>query len=206
MIRRLSTQRWMWPMVLLSILAILAAAHTAQGQGATVRLEAPSKGLKVGGEPFDVAVVVDDVTNLGAFEFQLTYDQGIVELQDVQNGPFLASSGRQVNCLPPDKAPGTVLLRCVTLGATPDGPNGSGTLATVTFRALGAGTSPLHFGHVILTDPPANILASGTEDASVTIEPKQGGFRWVVWGPVIGAVAVVLVVGSVWYTRRRSLP
>lgn len=206
MIQRLSTQRWMWPILLLSILAILVAAHTAHGQGATVRLEVPSKGLKVGGEPFNVAVVVDDATNLGAFEFELTYDQGIVELQDAQEGPFLGSSGRRVNCLPPDKAAGSVLLRCVTLGATPDGPNGSGTLATLTFQPVGAGTSPLHFVRVIVTDPPANILASGTEDASVTIEQK-GGFRWALWGPVIGGVAAVLAVAGAgaWYARRRRL-
>jgi hypothetical protein len=59
---------------------------------------------------------------------------------------------------------------------------------------------------VIVTDPPANILASGTEDASVTIEQK-GGFRWALWGPVIGGVAAVLAVAgaSAWYARRRRL-
>jgi hypothetical protein len=65
---------WLATSLLMLISALLAVAHTTQGQGTTVRLEVPSKEPEAGAEPFDVTVLVDSVTNLGAFEFELTYD------------------------------------------------------------------------------------------------------------------------------------
>jgi general secretion pathway protein D len=155
-------------------------------------------------------VVVDDVTNLGAFEFELTYDPDVVELQEAKEGLFLGSSGRPVQCLPPRRSEGSIVFTCVTLGATPDGPTGSGVLAALTFQPVGAGTSPLHLEQLILTDPPANRLPSQTEDASVTVEQTQeGGFRWALWGPVIGGVAAALAAagaGAWWLLRRPRQP
>jgi hypothetical protein len=221
MMPRLSRQRWIWPAVLLSLLAIVAT-YTAQAQGAAVtpvtptpthtptpsiiRMEGPNKSPIAGGEPFDVTVDVNDVTNLGAFEIVLTYDPNVVELQDIKEGPFLGSSGRRVECMPPRRTEGYVDFACVTLGATPDGSTGSGLLATLTFQPVGAGTSPLHFEDLILADPPANRLPSQTEDASVTVGKGQGsGFSWVLWGPVIGGVAVALAAAAAgaWWLRRR---
>jgi len=191
--------------LLILIPALLVDAHATQGQGATVRLEVPSKEPQVGAGSFDVSVLVDDVTNLGAFEFQLTYDGNVVETEDAKEGPFLGSSGRRVQCLPPEMASGSLVFRCVTLGATPDGPTGSGVLAVVTFRPAGAGTSSLHFGRVVLTDPPGTPFAAGTEDASLIVEESGGGFAWILWGSVAGGVAAVLVLSgaAVWWFRRR---
>jgi hypothetical protein len=194
--------------VLLSVVAVFVAAHTAESQGTVVRLEVPSESLKVDGEAFSVDVIVNDVANLGSFQLALTYDPGVIEFQDVKEGPFLGSSGRRVECLPPDTTAGSVGFLCVTLGATPDGPSGSGVLATLTFQPVGAGTSPLHFSILVLTDPPASRLPADTEDASVRVEqPGGGGIRWALWGPVIGGIAAVLVVAGAgaWYARRRWL-
>jgi general secretion pathway protein D len=206
MMPKLSRQRWTWSTVLLSLLAMVAI-HTALAQTTTIRVEIPSEGPKAGGESFSVNVVVDDVTNLGAFEFQLTYDPSVVELQDFKEGPFLGSSGRRVECLPPRSEEGSLDFTCVTLGATPDGPTGSGVLATLTFQPVGAGTSSLHLKQVVLADPPANRLPAQAEDASVTVgQTQEGGFRWVLWGPVIGGAGVALAAAAAagtWWLRRR---
>jgi len=205
MIPGLGRQRWIRLVIGLCMAAILFAAHTVHGQDTTVRLEVPSQELKVGGGLFSIAVVAAHVTNLGAFEFELTYDQHILKFQDIQEGPFLGSSGRRVDCLPPRSTEGSAFFTCVTLGSTPEGPDGSGVLATLTFQAVGAGTSPLHFARLILTDPPANRLPSQIEDASVTVvEGQNGGFRWVVWGPVIAGVATVLAASAAQWFRRRA--
>jgi len=204
--QRLSKGPWIWPIAFLSVVAVFAAAGTAQGQDTTVRLEVPREHLKVGGQPFSVSVAVDDVTNLGAFEFELTYDPNIVEIKDVQEGPFLGSSGRPVTCFPPRRAVGSTAFTCVTLGATPDGPAGSGALATLTFQPVGVGTSLLHFARLTLTDPPANRLAAEAEDTSLTVGQMQAGnFHWALWGPVIGIGALVAgaaAVSAAWWARR----
>jgi hypothetical protein len=206
MMLRLSRQRWIWPAVLLSLLAMVIA-QTAQAQGTTVRLETPPDTPIAGRESFDVTAVVDNVTNLGAFQFQLTYDSHVIELQDVKEGPFLGSSGRPVQCLPPRRTEGSIDFTCVTLGATPDGPAGSGVLAILTFQPVGAGTSPLHFEQLILTDPPANRLPSEMEDTSLIVEQAPGGgFSWVLWGPVIGCVGLALAAAAVGTWRLRHRP
>ena len=205
MMTRLSRQRWMWLAVLPALLAIVAA-HTAQSQApSVVRIETPKEDLKPGGEAFGVTVMVDDVTNLGAFQIRLTYDPNILQFQDVKEGQFLGSSGRPVECLPPNTPQGAIDFTCVTLGSTPEGPTGSGELATVTFQPLGSGTSPLHFDLLILADPPANPLPAQAQDASITVGgTEDGGFRWVLWGPVIGGVALALAAaGAVVLWSRR---
>jgi hypothetical protein len=197
-------RRWMWLAALPLLLAFLAT-YTVQGQApSVVRIETPKGDLEPNGEAFGVTVMVDDVTNLGAFQITLSYDARIVEFQDVKEGPFLGSSGRQVQCLPPLASEGSIDFTCVTLGSTPDGPTGSGMLATLTFKPVGSGTSPLHFKQIILADPPADRLPSLAEDAAITVQEAQHGFRWVLWGPVIGGVVLVLAgMGAFAYWLRR---
>jgi hypothetical protein len=214
---------------------LLSAAPRASAQEATVHLEATSARTTANGGSFTASVVVEDVTNLGAFQLGLEYDPSILSLVDIKEGPFLGSSGRQVNCLPPRIEQSSVGFICVTLGATPDGPSGSGVLSTITFQPLAAGSSLLHFSRVTLTNPPAQVLPATGEDACLRLErasdgaftaalstapasPTEGnpclaaqsgggsgsGFDWVIWGPIIGGVAVALVVAGsfAWWARR----
>ena len=207
MMLRSGMRTWMPAAVLLPLAALAGAVYSAQSQGTLVRLEVPTAHLQAGGQPFDVSVLVDNVTNLGAFEFELTYDPKVVEFQEAHEGPFLGSSGRSVYCLTPQTVEGSLTFSCVTLGATPDGPNGSGVLASVTLRPAGAGNSPLRLSRAVLTDPPANRLPTASQDASVTVEGSggSGGRPWILWGPAIGVIALVLAVaaGAIWRLRRR---
>ena len=181
----------------------------AQGQGTTVRLVRPAEPPTSGGPPFAVSVVVDNVVDLGAFEFDLTYDPAALKFVDIQQGPFVGSSGREVRCLRPRTEQGSVRLTCLTLGAKPDGPNSSGELAAVTFQPLAPGSSALRFARAIVTDAPAQPLRAHAQDATITIsaatESGGGGFAWALWGPVIGIGALVLgaaAVSAAWWVRR----
>jgi len=197
---------------LTGVAVLLLGASPAAGQEATVRMEAPSTEIVANGSPFTVSVVVQDVTNLGAFEFDLTYDSAILTSAGIEEGVFLGSSGRQVQCLPSRTQAGLVGLTCVTLGATPDGPNGSGVLASITFQPIAPGSSTLHLTRLTLTDPPAQPIAAQAKDATITVSGPPGsgggGFAWALWGPVIGVGALALGAAAVWTAwrvcRRRS--
>jgi hypothetical protein len=209
MMEKRSTRSWRWGAGLAVALVALTAALApqAQGQGATVRLVPPTEPPISGGPPFTMSATVDDVTNLGAFELILTYDPAVLRYSDMQQGPFLGSTGRRVQCLPPQAAEGSVGLTCVTLGATPDGPNGSGELATITFEPLAQGSTTVHFARLTLTDPPANSMPAQAQDATVKVSGSggSGGFRWALWGPIIGGVILALGAASgsaVWWVRR----
>lgn len=236
----------------LAVVALgLAALIDGSGAGAQepkVRLEVPSEKIEVGDEPFPVEVVVEDVTNLGAFEFDLRYDSNLLRFVEVSEGAFLGSSGRTVECLEPRLSPGSVRFVCVTLGREPAGPDGSGTVAVLTLEPLVPGTSPLRFQVLTITQPDAQRIEAVVEDGSVGIAPvggevpptpteappaegtpapdstpasvatpasatttastdggDGGGTNWALWGPVIGAVAVVVVgaAGIAWWSRTR---
>lgn len=202
-----------WRLLLATLVAASLFAWVGQqtyAQEPIVSVEMASTTVDAGGDVFTASIVVQNVTNLGAFQFDLAYDAAVLAAEGVEEGDFLGSSGREVRCLPPREQAGSVGLSCVTLGAAPDGPTGSGVLATVTFRPVAAGASTLHFARVTLTDPPANQLPSQAQDVTVTVEGDNGGsssgFRWVLWGPVIGGAAAALVAagGFAWWTRRRQ--
>jgi hypothetical protein len=214
-------------------LATVTLASRVGAQEAKVRLEVPATPLTIGGAPFSAKVVVDDVANLGAFEFELHYDDSILQYVKVAEGPFLASSGRVVQCLDPQLATGSVHFVCVTLGPTPAGPDGSGTLATVDLKPVGAGVSPLQFQVVTLTHPNAEQIPATYEHGSISVANEEGivpempaatpaeltggeassststggggGMNWALWGSVIGVIGVLAVAsaGVVWWSRAR---
>ena len=81
---------------------------------------------------------------------------------DVQIGPFLASTGRETQCVrqedrtPPDE----VRYGCFSMGEQ-EGPNGSGLIATVQFDVEGDGQSPLELDQVRITDPDGTLQNAG---------------------------------------------
>lgn len=202
-------------------LATLTVASTAGAQEAKLRLEAPSGDIGPADPPFTVDVVVEDVVNLGAFEFDLHYDSSILGFVNVERGPFLGSSGRRVECLDPRLEPGSLRFVCVTLGALPPGADGSGVLATVTLAPAGPGTSPLRFYSAILARPDGQPIAAALQDASITVASpgtpgtpaatgtsNDGGTNWPLWGSLFGGAAVLVVAaaGVAWWSRAQKQP
>jgi hypothetical protein len=136
--------------------------------GTTVCVQPPELTTPPGNN-FSVDIVVDEVSDLGSYEFTLAFDPSVIALTGVSNGPFLGSTGRTVSCNDPTLGAGTVRLVCRTLGAAPPGPSGSGVLATVGFFALAEGSSELHLQGVILTDISGTAIPAGSQDGTVIV-------------------------------------
>jgi hypothetical protein len=143
------------------------------GATATMRIDPVSSTVAVG-QIFSVTVVIDNVTNLGGFEFDLSYTAGIVQpgtdpVSDcVRLGPFLGSSGRDVHKLGPNVSDGLIEYGAWSSGA-PAGPSGSGTLAIITFKAVATGTTPLGLRNANATDPVGTVLAVNVQDGQVEV-------------------------------------
>ena len=138
---------------------VAAAGPTGVGQSspqpsgpATVSIQ-PSAGTVVVGERFTVTIRIDGLaTPLSAFQFDLGYDPALVAPLGAEPGPFLPSTGRAVICpQPTTPITGTLRYACASTGRA-GGPTGSGALATLTFVALGAGTSDLALSALQLPD------------------------------------------------------
>jgi hypothetical protein len=155
--------RFLGPIGLLGVGLLIAAASAARApddtsaaQGATVRLLPSSQNVQRG-DTFTIDVAAENVTNLAAFEFTISFDPDILSAGSIQESGFLGSTGREVWCEgpltePPYVSPGNVKFGCNTRRADTALPSGSGVLATVTFVAIGAGVSPLTFGMLQLAN------------------------------------------------------
>lgn len=193
----------------------------AQSGDAVLRVTGPTSSVNKGDErvPFDITV--DNVKNLGAFQFDLTYDADVFELTDAEHdaekGDFLGSSGRPVVCNPPviDTGAGVARFTCITLGSSPAGADGSGKLATIYLHAKGSGSTDIELKSAKLVEPanpaldPVDAAALPqitftTENTSIKVTGGGGGMNWLIWGPIIVVVLVLVAVGAYAVMRMRS--
>lgn len=80
---------------------------------------------------------------LAAFEFTIRFDPALLQPEAASLGPDLGRTGRQFQCLQPVQERGSFSFGCISIGLEPAGPQGTLTLAAVTFQPLSAGSSPL---------------------------------------------------------------
>lgn len=118
--------------------------------------------------PLSVTLTVENVADLGGFDTDLTYDPDILAFEDVTLGSFLAQSDRQFYLLGPNVDSGQVSFGAYSVG-TGAGPEGSGTLAVVTFAPQALGTSGLDQQDTQLIDTSAEVVAAEVYSASVTV-------------------------------------
>jgi hypothetical protein len=130
---------------------------------------------------FEVDVMAEDVVNLGAYEFALIFDPDVVEVTGVENGPFLESTGRTAYVVDEDldNVVGMLTFAAASHDGELEGPDGDGVLATVTFEAVGVGTSDLELMDVILADTAGMELPGPvTTDGMVEVTKEAVGFEF----------------------------
>jgi hypothetical protein len=124
------------------------------------------------GDTFSVEVIVTNASDIGSFEFELSFDGVRMTPISAVDAGFLGSSGRTVQCPPEiiDPSGSKIRFGCATIGASPPGPDAPGVLAVVTFTANISGSFPLQFTKSTLSDPLADPILVSATDGSVTIQ------------------------------------
>jgi hypothetical protein len=122
---------------------------------------------------FSVNATVNNVTDLGGWEFKLYFLKSLINFATTAEGPFLKQGGSTVFFIVEstnshNATHGRVWLTCSLLGGVP-GVNGSGTLATINFQAVGFGTTPLHFADSVLGDSTATPIQHTPVDGAAEI-------------------------------------
>ncbi len=130
---------------------------------------------------------VDAQAGLGAFDFNVVYDNrylhipitnlnGIPPAGTVNLGPFLASTARQTECdapavryIPDSVTFYNISMLCTTLGQTPQGPQGSGVLASFKFQP------DLTYGQETTLSIADSVLADASIDAAEIVHTKVNG-------------------------------
>lgn len=117
-----------------------------------------------------VDVRIENVTTLGAYQFDVLFDPDIVEVTAVTNGDFLGSTGLGVLPLGPDidNTSGVVTFGAVTLGAQ-DGPSGAGVLATITLTTKSDGVTGIDLTNIILIGSDLSDITATDTDGTMTV-------------------------------------
>lgn len=135
-------------------------------------------------------IAIDDIADLYAYQFSINYDARYLRALNVTEGAFLGTAGSTVSGVL-GMEPGFIdFVYGSLLGPIP-GASGSGLLASITFEAIGAGTSALSFADVIFLD------SVGADIAGLTALSGQGVVLADPGGPVdVPEPASVLLFGA----------
>jgi len=166
--------------VTLSLALVLAyfVIIQAEAQQATVQVIPASYTVPNVGGTFNINVTVQNVNDLFGFEFKLYYPNNILNGTSATQGPFLKAGGVQTFFAVPNftdlynATHGVLNILCTRVGNV-SGVNGSGTLATATFRSTSTnGPRILHLADVKLSDPTPAAISFTTTDSEVTVIPE----------------------------------
>lgn len=149
-----------------------AGSALVRADGATMKISPSSQNVASSASSFKVDVTLEAGSGVGAFDFTVSYDKDLLELQSVEEGPFLATSGTVPSCYrgPADIFPaGLVNFGCGIIGSAPVGANGAGVLASITFKPKATGTSPLVYITYGLAAPNGDSLGTNAADGIVKI-------------------------------------
>ena len=158
--------------VLASIFSLSALAD-----GVPTLSISPASSTVGGGSNVVLDVNIANVTDLFAFQFDLSFAPGTVSAASIGEGAFLAGGG--ITAFIPgtiDNVGGTIAATADTLIGPGPGVNGSGTLAVLTLTGLAPGTSSIDFSSVFLLDSNLtginSTLQSGTVAVTSTAVPE----------------------------------
>jgi len=136
--------------------ALLQAAKVAPSAGPQVKIEPEEITLGVG-EPLNVTVVITDVTDLGAFQFDLKYDPALLQVTAVTLGDFLGSTERTASLQVLDIEGGKTVFGYTLRDGS--GPDGHGVLANIELTAQRVGQGSLELENVKVTNTQLPVYA-----------------------------------------------
>jgi len=153
--------------LLLVILSAFAfSTKTSTAQSAVVVYVSPDTISVAPGESFDIAVNIKRAENVYSWQFSLSWDPTVLELQEVSEGNFL-NQGIYPTIFQDyvDNDGGNVTVVCVLRGQPrSSSASGDGTLATVTFYVKDTGYTPLPVYNTELLDYDYYKLPHTSED------------------------------------------
>ena len=125
------------------------------------------------GHPDTIDVVIDNVADLGSFEFDISYDGSIVQIaqsSDVILGDFVSSTGRSAIPVGPtiDNSAGSIVYGAASLG-TQAGASGSGVLARIIWTPQSEGTTTLDLRNIKVSDTQGIQIPVTDQDGQINV-------------------------------------
>lgn len=161
-----------WVKVVVTSLVLACASPAARA--IMLSVEPPSTSVSAG-DTFSLDVFITDVTDLYAYQFDVSFDPGVLSAQDLTEGSFLATGGATF-FIPGsiDNVAGLISFTATTLLGPDPGVSGNGTLAVVEFSAIGTGTSPIDLSNVLLLDSTIIDITADVVAGAVDVQDNGG--------------------------------
>jgi general secretion pathway protein D len=134
-----------------------------------VRFDQPATALKTGA-PLTLNLQIDNAADLFGAPMRLKWDPKVLRLNDVSRGALLASDGQQpifTRNIRNDEGEAVVVLN---RAAGAPGVNGSGTLLTLTFQAIGKGSTAVSVLDLSLRNAQMQPVSAQPAPAMVNVE------------------------------------
>jgi hypothetical protein len=127
------------------------------------------------GNTVTVDVMIEDVNDLYGAALEISFDPALLEVVDADADTDGIQIGKG-DCPVPDfvlnntadNGTGVINYDVISLAPTPPC-DGGGLVAQITFRALAAGTSPVHFDSQLLSNTDAEAINVATEDGTIEV-------------------------------------
>ncbi len=126
-------------------------------------------------EIFATSIQITEVENLGSFEMSLSFNPDYLQVNSVNLGDFLGSTGRQVFPLTNsfDNMVGSIDFAVTTLGVTPAGPNGNGELINIEWTSTEDLEEDVITNLIInelqITQPNGNVIQVSAQNGTIGI-------------------------------------
>lgn len=159
--------------LLLPIAALLIISTPRTVQAAIDISFAPT--IVTPGSTFDIPLLISGASDVYAFQADISFDPGILQLLSIDEGDFLRAGGSTF-FIPGsiDNTVGSATFTANTLFGLVPGVNGSGSLALFGFQATALGGSPLALSNVTLLDSNLNAIPFTTQNGQVSSVPEPG--------------------------------
>ena len=205
--------RWLL-LALLLLLPLVAGGRADAQEEASLWVDPPSQNVGLEDGPFEVRVMVDDVTTpdgLGGYTLVMNFDPAILKGRTITDTGFVSSTGNGVLCPASaiDNDEGVLAHLCFTLPIIPaPGPQASDpqALVRISFESVAAGTATLDISETTIIDPAGNTLAATTTNGQVTVRGGPGAGPSVTEEPPGGAPTATPAAGGTQLPPSGSQP
>lgn len=121
------------------------------------------------GDSFTAVIKVERITDLAGFQFGIVFDPTVLEATAIEEGTFLSATDATY-WMEPDIDNNAGTIRDIACAKTAKGGvDGSGTLVTITFKAISAGQSYIKLQNIVLSDSSGGVIPATPVDATVTV-------------------------------------
>ncbi|MEJ5312373.1 MAG: LysM peptidoglycan-binding domain-containing protein [Anaerolineae bacterium] len=164
----------LWISMALAVVMLTAWANGAFAQSTALVKIIPNEATISVGQTIEMAVQVENITNLYGVEMLIRFDPTLLEVVDadpnkpgtqIAPGEFLRSGLDGDNAV----IDGTINYAMQQVSPTPPA-SGSGVLVRITFRGTGSGTADIRIEDLYLSDQAGQGIGSALHTAQITIQ------------------------------------